>query len=311
MGRLRTRHGTVTAAVATGVVLLSLAAGRAAVLARSRSSRAVSPTPRALSIACPSAALGGSLPAEIYLPAGYRSRGRRYPVIYFLHGLPANPDAYTQNGFVAASLAAARRQAIVVAPQGARTVNSDREYLDWSATENWPAAISHDLTDCVDARFHTIADRYGRALMGLSAGGYGAFNIGLRSLVQFGAVESWSGYFDATDPGGHHILSLGSVEAQDAATVPTGSALREQLAAWPTMIGFYIGSQDGRFLAMNEQYHASLRHSHIAHTFDVYPGGHSYALWRAHAQKWLDAALTYLASGRRRHLRSSGGGSSL
>jgi dipeptidyl aminopeptidase/acylaminoacyl peptidase len=38
-----------------------------------------------------SRALGGTLPFTVYLPPGYATSSRRYPVIYFLHGLPASP----------------------------------------------------------------------------------------------------------------------------------------------------------------------------------------------------------------------------
>ena len=123
---------------------------------------------------------------------------------------------------MAHALVCAHEQAIVFAPQGARENDSDREYLDWSASENWPTAISHDLTMCIDRRFRTIAARRCRALVGLSAGGYGAFNVGLRTLQTFGAVESWSGYFVGTDPSGYHVLKLGSPAAQRVATVPSG-----------------------------------------------------------------------------------------
>ena len=142
--------------------------------------------------------------------------------------------------------------------------------------------------------------------MGLSAGGYGAFNIGLRHLSQFGAVESWSGYFVATDASGDHVLDLGSAQANAAATVPRGPLLRSQLETWPTLIAFYVGRQDTRFLTMNEQFDAALRQTGIAHTFDIYPGGHSEALWRAQAPTWLGWALTYLATGERRLSRRPG-----
>ena len=137
---------------------------------------------------------------------------------------PPSPSSYQQNAFVAAALASAGEKAIVVAPQGARDADSDREYLDWDAAEDWPQAISRDLPACIDARFHTIAGRYGRALVGLSAGGYGAMNIGLRNLDQFGAVQSWSGYFVATNPAGTKVLNLGSEQANAAARVPRGDA---------------------------------------------------------------------------------------
>ncbi len=284
------------------VALCSLVAGTAVVLARGGrtplASAAAIP-PRTALVTCRSRSLNGSLPAEVYLPAGYSRHAARYPVVYFLHGLPAGPESYTQNEFVAATLIADRQRAIMVAPQGARTAGSDPEYLDWDARQDWPAAISHDLTSCIDARFHTVANRYGRALMGLSAGGYGAFNVGLRNLREFAAVESWSGYFAATDPSGYHVLSLGSPQAQRAATVPTGAVLRRHLASWPTMLGFYVGDQDNRFVAMNRQYDASLAQSGIPHTFAIYPGGHTYALWKTHASPWLAMALRFLAAGRR------------
>ena len=132
---------------------------------------------------------------------------------------------------MASALASAGETAIVVAPQGARDVDSDREYLDWDAAEDWPRAISHDLPACIDARFRTIAGRYGRALVGLSAGGYGAMNIGLRNLDEFGAVQSWSGYFVATNPAGTKVLDLGSAQANAAATVPRGPQLKRRLGS--------------------------------------------------------------------------------
>ena len=230
-----------------------------------------------------SISLGGQLPTLVYLPAAYDSSRRRYPVVYFLHGLPANPQSYTQTAFVAHALVPTHEQAIVVAPQGARDSDSDREYLDWSASEDWPRAISHDLTTCIDHRFRTIATRKGRALIGLSAGGYGAFNVGLRTLQTFGAVESWSGYFIGTDPSGNHVLKLSSPAAQQAATVPDGPPLANEVARWPSLIAFYVGSSDDRFAHANQALDASLRRSGIGHVFHLYPGGDSGALWQAQA----------------------------
>ena len=266
--------------------------------ARNSSSTEVPHSPgRSLSITCRSSAVGGQLPALVYLPPDYHTHGAGYPVIYFLHGLPGTPQSYTQNAFVTLSLLAAHEYAIVVAPQGARSVDEDHEYLDRSPDEDWPQAISHDLTACIDHRFHTIAARTGRALIGLSAGGYGAFNIGLRNLETFGAVESWSGYFVATDPSGRHVLNLGSPQAQVAATVPDGVGLATELARWPALISFYVGQADDRFLAMNQAFDAALRRHHIAHVFRTYPGGHSAALWQSQAPAWLRMALSYLATG--------------
>jgi enterochelin esterase-like enzyme len=295
------RRRRIVVAVAFAVVAVAaFVSGTAVVIASKRAPQPVVHSPaRTVALDCHSAALGGSLPAIVYLPADYSSSTKPYPVVYFLHGLPAGPDSYKENTFVAGAVATAKQRAIVVASQGARNTNSDREYLDWSPTENWPVAIAHDLPSCVDAHYNTIRNRYGRALVGLSAGGYGAFNIGLRNLATFGAVESWSGYFVATDPTGYHVLKLGSSTANANARVPTGSDLKAQTTTWPSLIDFYVGLQDSRFLAMNRAFDAALTVSRVSHLFKVYPGGHSGALWRAQAPAWLTMALRFLAAGAR------------
>jgi enterochelin esterase-like enzyme len=257
--------------------------------------RATKPSaPAQLDITCHAPALGGRAATLVYLPAGYRSSSERYPVIYFLHGLPANAGTYRNNRFVADAVASGPHPAIVVAPQGARSEDEDDEYLDVSSTENWPRAISYDLTRCIDTRFRTIPNRDGRAIVGLSAGGYGAANIGLRDLAVFGAIESWSGYFEATDPAGLHKLDLGSREANEMARVPRGPWLRGQLVRHPAFIAFYVGRQDGRFLTDNIRFAQALRQQHIPYLFHTYPGGHSGALWHGKAREWLGFALARL-----------------
>ena len=63
---------------------------------------------------------------------------------------------------------------------------------DWGPGRNWETAIAKEVPAYVDGRFRTIADRRGRALVGLSAGGYGAVLVALHHLSDFSAVESWS-----------------------------------------------------------------------------------------------------------------------
>jgi enterochelin esterase-like enzyme len=284
-----------------GVAVAAFASGAAVVVASKVSDRPAysRASPQTVSLTCRSPALGGKLPAMVYLPAGYTGGTATYPVIYFLHGLPANPTSYQANTFVASAVPSGGRAAIVVAPQGARSTNSDREYLKWDASEDWPQAISRDLTQCVDKRYRTIRRRSGRALVGLSAGGYGAFNVGLRELKTFGAVESWSGYFAATDPAGDRVLELGSKQADDDARVPSGGGLAAALKHYPALLAFYVGAQDSRFLNMNRQYDATLNASRVHHVFAVYPGGHTLTLWSSQASHWLSLALSALAAERR------------
>ena len=283
-------------------VAAALAIAAIAGIAVAGSRRGSTPHPttaaEALDIKCDAPALGGTLPAAVYLPAGYDDSRARYPVVYFLHGLPAGPASYQGYGFVADAVAGSGHRAIVVAPQGARNANSDREYLNWGTTEDWPKAVAQDLTRCIDGRFRTIPTRQGRALIGLSAGGYGAFNIGLRNLRTYAAVESWSGYFAATDPTGLRVLDLGSPRVNRKARVPRDHDLDDRLARDPTFIGFYVGRQDSRFLNANITLDKAFNAEQIPHVFHVYPGGHSSSLWIAQAPLWLHLALAHMAAPR-------------
>jgi enterochelin esterase-like enzyme len=267
----------------------------AAVVAGAGLSRSASAPVKTFTVSCPSVALGGALPAAVYLPAGYVGGSTRYPVIYFLHGLPALPTSYETVAFVARAVAATGRRAIVVAPQGARQPEGDAEYLNWSATSDWPMAIARDLPTCIDSRFRTIANRNGRALAGLSAGGFGAFNIGLRNLATFAVVESWSGYFAATDPSGLQILNLGSKAANRKARVRRGRRLSGAVAQQPTFIGFFVGRQDTRFLTANIRLDATFTAKGIPHVFELYAGGHGEAFWTKQAPLWLGLALDHLS----------------
>ena len=140
------------------VAALVVAAGSAAALLRQG---------RDLDEPIVSVALAGRVHARVILPASYDDRPyRRYPVVYFLHGLPSGASAYRSNGWLADALRSAG-EAILVFPQGARDNDTDPEYLDWGAGRNWQTYIARELPRTIDARFRTIRSRSGRAIVGL------------------------------------------------------------------------------------------------------------------------------------------------
>ena len=239
-----------------------------------------------------SKALQGDLRFEVYLPPGYDTSSDRYPVIYFLHGLPASPYAFRGMTFVAQALEKAGRQAIVVAPQGARDGDTDPEYLDWGPGRNWETAISQELPRYVDAHYRTIGTRNGRALVGLSAGGYGAVTLALNHLDSFSVVESWSGYFRPTDPSGTRVLKYTPSQSAHA-LIPVLKADEQRR---PTFFAFYVGSEDTRFRAENEELDSELTAARVPHVFEIYKGAHQQTVWSAHAVLWLGLALDHLAA---------------
>jgi putative tributyrin esterase len=243
-----------------------------------------------------SPAVAGRLRLAVYLPANYATSGKRYPVIYFLHGLPAVAGSFRGADFLASALASSGRRAIIVAPQGARDNDSDPEYLDWGPGRNWETAITRDVVGYVDSHLRTITTRRGRAIVGLSAGGYGAVMLALHHLPAFSVVESWSGYFHPTDPAGEQALDLGSAQANANANAHAFvKTLRRGFARRPTFFAFYVGSGDARFRDENRVFHRELAAAGVPHLFRIYPGGHDQSVWNAHAQAWLAVAVDHLA----------------
>jgi S-formylglutathione hydrolase FrmB len=235
-----------------------------------------------------------------YLPGRYGTSDTRYPVVYFLHGLPAGPGAYDNVGWLRRALNSLSHGVILIAPQGSTKEDSDPEYLDWGPGHNWETAIARELPRFVDSHLRTISRRNGRALVGLSAGGYGAVILALHHLDDFGAIESWSGYFHPTNPRGTQALDLGSAVRNAQANAHTFvSALKRDRERRPTFFAFYVGNQDRRFRAENLRLDRELKAAHVPHVFALYPGAHDGTVWTAHAKAWLQLAAEHLAAPRR------------
>jgi enterochelin esterase family protein len=236
-------------------------------------------------------ALAGTLHFEVYLPADYATTGRRYPVVYFLHGLPSGATAYQGAGFVEQALDQAGRSAILVVPQGSRWNEPDPEYVDHGPGDRWETAIAHELPVIVDSLYRTIPTRAARAIVGVSAGGFGAMHIGFAHLNTFSVVQSWSGYFHPTDPTGTKAIDLGPDNDVHRQLLTT----RPQLLRLHTAVAFYVGDGDSRFAAENRQLNLELSRAGIPHVFRIYSGGHQQSLWQRYATAWLSMALAHLA----------------
>jgi enterochelin esterase-like enzyme len=260
-------------------------------------SQSSSGKPRIVDSSFHSVALDGTIHYSIAFPPGYDSSGKRYPVIYFLHGLPATDQSYKGIGVYADSLAATGHSAIVVGAQGARPGDTDPEWHNWGPGRDWETATESELVSWIDDHYRTLARRSARAIIGVSAGGYGATLIAIHHPETYQVIESWSGYFVLTDPDGNP-KDLGSAEANaDASAHASVPQLKERFSPYGrTFFGFYIGAQDPYpgFVQDNERLDSELDAADIPHVFELYQGAHSSSFWREHQDEWLGAAVERL-----------------
>jgi enterochelin esterase-like enzyme len=173
----------------------------------------------------------GRLPGDaqasgIYLPPGYSS-AQRYPVLYLLHGLPGSPAEYWNALQLAQHLG--EPPFIVVTPAGPTTG-------EWAG--RWEHYVVADVVPWVDTQLSTIRSPRGRVLEGLSAGGYGAVDIGLRHPHVFGGLGSWDGYFTPFRDGPLAEATRADLRAHD----PVLLVRREAAALRREGVRFYVSA---------------------------------------------------------------------
>ena len=133
----------------------------------------------------------------MYLPPGVEP-DLRYPGLYLLHGLRGSPYSFVGGlrlAAVADTLIHSRRVRpfIAVMPPAGQSPQFDGEW-----TGPWERFVVHDVLPWSERHLPLSGARRARALAGFSAGAYGAVDMGLRHPGLFGTLESWSGYFKAT-----------------------------------------------------------------------------------------------------------------
>ena len=227
------------------------------------------PVPRVELFSYDSTVTGKRREANVYLPPDY-SPGRKYPVLYLLHGIGGNHHEWL--GYIHADRIVDNlirdgkaTPMILVMPNG-RALPDDRPPGGNIYTPEHAAGFArfeHDLLDClipaIEARYSTYTDREHRALAGLSMGGGQMINFGLAHLDRF----AWLGGFSSA-PNTKPIAEL----------IPDPEAARKKLKL------FYLscGNKDG-LINGSQSVHRFLKQNEIPHVWNVDDHGHDGATW--------------------------------
>lgn len=241
--------------------------------------------------------MGKDVKYTIYLPAGYETSERSYPVVYLLHGYSDDDTGWLQFGEInrLADKAIADGTIppmIIVMPDGfvsfyMNSYDGKEKYEDFFVKEFMPK-IEKDYRIKTQKRYRGIA--------GLSMGGYGSMNLALRNPDLFAAAAPLSGAFyddntiinmdEANWTRAYGQLYGRDLKATDRLTktwqenspikiVETKSA--EELKK----VRYWIDCGDDDFLTKgNCLLHIALTEKKIPHEFRMREGGHTWDYWR-------------------------------
>ncbi|MGD9562534.1 MAG: alpha/beta hydrolase [Pyrinomonadaceae bacterium] len=256
-------------------------------------------SPRTLTEALHSKLMGREMPYRIILPAKYNDKsenGRRYPVIYLLHGLTGHFDNWTSLTEIESYSAA--MGVIIVTPEGGNGWYTDALSKD---NENYESYIITELIPEIDRRYRTLGRRDQRAVAGLSMGGYGAIKFGLKYPARFVLAGSFSGALGAAAitekqfPG-----AIG--KTIDGIFGPAGSEVRkandpfeiirhatsEKIKDFPFLY-LDCGTKDFLF-QNNREFIDLLLEKGVPHEFRQLPGTHDWKYWDKQIQEFLRIA---------------------
>lgn len=244
----------------------------------------------------------------VYLPPGYESSERSYPVVYLLHGYSDDETGWIQFGEVDRIVDQGIANGditpmIIVMPDGGVTFYIN----DYKGEEKWSDMFIQEFIPHIEEGYRTRGTKRYRGISGLSMGGYGslihamkhpdifsgcaAFSAGVwtdEELDQFSTAE-----YDRFLSGLHGPKVNGQLPDywQEHSVLNLAANLPEEDLR---SVRYYIDCGDDDFLAIgNASLHIAFRKRGIPHEYRVREGAHNWTYWRT----GLTDGLRFLSDG--------------
>jgi len=257
-----------------------------------------------------SALMSRELRYALYLPPSYETSGtRRYPVLYFLHGLNENEMRWSTRGeadLLMDKLVASKAigEFIVAIPMSSTT----SFYTNARAgNAPWEDAVVKEFIPMIESTYRVNATRNTRGISGISMGGYGALKIAMKHPEMFGSVSAHSAAlvpdFNSTTVTGRRLdqfkalfdgiygigfagggaLDLSYWNANNPLELAKDTAKLQGMKIYfdcgtEDEYGFYAGEQALDDLLTKAKY---------THTAGLYPGTHGWDYAKQHIQNSL------------------------
>lgn len=236
-----------------------------------------------------SPALGLERRMTVYTPVGYETSGKRYPVLYLLHGMGGDEEAWISLGRTAQILdnliaQGKARPMIVVMPNGnasqeAAPGESSRgmvpptmqlpKTMEGSYEQAFP-----EIVKFIDKNYRTIKSKSGRAIAGLSMGGFHSLHIS----KQYPDMFNYIGLFSAAIMPNKEVSSpiYENMEGKQ----------KVQFDKNPALYWIAIGKTDFLYKA-NEEYRKLLDEKGYKYTYYESDEGHIWKNWRIYLTEFV------------------------
>ena len=251
---------------------------------------------RAECLAMRSRILGRAVNYCTLLPPGYnKSNNRRYPVLYYLHGLGDNEQMFLRPGGM--NLVEDEwehgeiGEFVIVTPDGGSSF-----YIN-----SRDGKVRYEDFLAIERHYRIAPGRKSRGIAGISMGGYGALHLAFRHPELFASVSAGSAALMANIPavtsngisraGSRRIFGGTFGTPPDPAFWKRTSPLTLARTLRPAGLKIYFdcGTEDNYgFDAGAKDLDAILSSRHIAHEFLWYPGGHNWMYFAGHIPASLE-----------------------
>jgi len=249
--------------------------------------------------------LGKQMPYAILSPpAAGAGSSESHTVFYLLHGLGDDHRSLDRNGLSDRLQEAMRAgrvpRAHVVAPNGEQGF-----YINWhDGTHNYEDYLVYEIVPAAERALGFMVAREDRHVIGVSMGGLGAVQLGLRHPDLFASMSSLSGFFPDVDEAKKLVESSPLLRRVDLRRVFGDCSDRAFVDAHnPYQIvrrgevgpdqRIFLAVGDGEreeFVRTNREFHELLAREGVRHEYIVYEGKHRWRDWAP----LLERAMAYV-----------------
>jgi enterochelin esterase-like enzyme len=216
---------------------------------------------------------------HIFLPPCYNAQAYEYPTLYLIHGTAYEQGGFIENGLprlAELQMGIGTLPPFIIVMPGADMRAGDASKYSWT---NWgPGSYDdffvNELIPFIDSKYSTWQSKEGRAIGGISRGGYWSVEIGFANPELFSAV-------------GGHSPSTGTM----LVNMPAGFSMIQTAKSIEDLrtLRIWLDAGDGDWARIDaKNLAAELDENNVSHSLSIGQGIHEDAYWISRFTDYLD-----------------------